>query len=308
MTTTGLWGEPLFKEIGLLILAFLFLVGAISFFLYKRNPKLIGLWASIKSWMIAATLIFFAAGLPSPWPLFVLLLIAIYGSKTFYKMVGMYHRSWFVWMNYLFILLLGHWIFHKQDLLFQTSPMLYLASICTIPLIRNSAKRMIQYLALSLMSFVFFGWSFLHLGQILMLPKGIYILIYLYILTAFSENINFLGNKWLGKHKLFSNISQRISIESIIFSFIFTLTLAWGLRHLLPYRQEPFWIMSGTIATFLGRFGELIISVIRKDLGIKSSGIFIIGRDDIIARVDKLIFVAPFFYYFYLYLSKVYGV
>ena len=46
------------------------------------------------------------------------------------------------------------------------------------------------------------------------------------------------------------------------------------------------------------------MTMIRKDLGIKDSGnVFIIGKDDIIARVDKLIFVAPIIYYLFIALN-----
>jgi phosphatidate cytidylyltransferase len=49
----------------------------------------------------------------------------------------------------------------------------------------------------------------------------------------------------------------------------------------------------------------LLISVIRRDLGIKNTGIFIIGRDGLLTRVDKLIFVAPLYFYFYIYLLQI---
>jgi phosphatidate cytidylyltransferase len=74
------------------------------------------------------------------------------------------------------------------------------------------------------------------------------------------------------------------------------------MRHLLPIRKEPFWLASSLIVILLGRSGDIILSVIRRDLGIKDSGLFIIGRDDILSRVDKFIFVAPAFYYVFQYL------
>ena len=99
-------------------------------------------------------------------------------------------------------------------------------------------------------------------------------------------------------------ISPRITLEGIVTSILVTLLLAWGMRHLLPDRGERFWIAAGLAAAFLGRFGDLFLSVIRRDLGIRDTGIFIIGRGDLLSRVDKLIFVGPIYYYLYIYLQK----
>jgi phosphatidate cytidylyltransferase len=80
--------------------------------------------------------------------------------------------------------------------------------------------------------------------------------------------------------------------------------LAWGMRHLLPDRSEKFWIASGLVAAIFGRMGDLIINVFRRDLGVKNTGIFILGRDGILSRVEKLIFVGPMYYYIYIYLQQ----
>jgi predicted CDP-diglyceride synthetase/phosphatidate cytidylyltransferase len=46
-----------------------------------------------------------------------------------------------------------------------------------------------------------------------------------------------------------------------------------------------------------GSIGDLTLSVIRRDLGIKDAGAFIIGRGDLLTIMDRTIFVAPIFYY-----------
>jgi phosphatidate cytidylyltransferase len=84
-----------------------------------------------------------------------------------------------------------------------------------------------------------------------------------------------------------------------------TMLLAWGLRSLLPDRSEQFWIAAGLTAAVFGRMGDLLISVIRRDLGIKNTGILIIGRDGILTRVEKLIVIGPMYFYLYVYLQQI---
>jgi phosphatidate cytidylyltransferase len=39
------------------------------------------------------------------------------------------------------------------------------------------------------------------------------------------------------------------------------------------------------------------MSVVRRDLGVRIMGAFILGRGDFLHRMDRLIFVAPIYYY-----------
>jgi phosphatidate cytidylyltransferase len=55
--------------------------------------------------------------------------------------------------------------------------------------------------------------------------------------------------------------------------------------------------LSGLIAAFGGFIGDMVMTVIRRDAGIKVVGTFILGRGDFLHRMDRLIFVAPIYYY-----------
>lgn len=304
MIENGAWHIPLYQETSVMIFGFLVVMAALFFFLRKRSQHFAAGWASVTSWFIAAPLILGVFGLSEPWPLLFLVMVGIFSAKTFFQLVGMYHRSWFVWVTYLFIFSLGYMIYENKTGLFNFTPMLFLLVICLIPILRNSATHMIQYLALAQMAFIFFGWSLMHMARLLVLPNGIFIVLYLYILTEFSEAVALFGDRFFGRFKPLDRISPRMSIEGLLATVMLTLLLAWGIRHLLPDRSEQFWIASGLVAAIVGRMGDLTLSVVRRDLGIKDTGVFIIGRGDILARVDKLMFVAPLFYYIYLYLNN----
>ncbi len=303
MTPETLWTQPLYREVVFTIMAFLLALGTLLFFLRKR-PHFAAGWASIKSWFFIAPFLFIVLALPSPWPLVFLVVVGIFSAKTFFQMVGMYHRNWFVWTTYTFMIALGYLAFHQETRLYNIMPMLFLAAISLIPLLRNSATHMIQYMALALMAFIFWGWSLLHMGHLLMLEQGAFIVIYLYMLSEFSENVSLGASRLFGRIKPFSNITSRVTIEGVLASVVLTVTLAWGMRHMLPDRSEQFWIAAGLSAALFGRLGDLTLSVIRRDLGIKNTGVFIIGRGDILSRVDKLMFVGPIYYYVYLFLQQ----
>lgn len=301
----GLWNNPRYVETAALILGGLAILAILLFFLKRKGVPYTSAWASVKSWLFVAPLLFLAFALPKPWPLVFATWMGVLSAKSFFQLVGMYHRSWFVWITYIGIFALGH-IINSGDLRFYNlAPMIFLFVACLIPILRNSATQMIQYIALALMGFIFWGWSYMHMGRLLTFEGGELMVLYLYLLAEVSENTSWAVSKLWGKYKPFSRISSKVTLEGMIVAFAVTMLCAWGLRHLLPDRSERFWIAAGLVAAVFGRMGDLIINVFRRDLGIKDTGIFIIGRDGILTRVDKLIFIGPMYFYLYIFLQGI---
>jgi phosphatidate cytidylyltransferase len=76
-----------------------------------------------------------------------------------------------------------------------------------------------------------------------------------------------------------------------------TIFLAGSMRFLLPDGSEKYWLASGLVAALGGFLGDLVMTAVRRDAGMKTVGPFILGRGDFLHRVDRLIFVAPIYYY-----------
>lgn len=294
---SGQWNDPVYRETMAIILAFLFALGFAFFFNRKRNAAWLAAWASFKSWLIAAPLILFIIGMPQLWSLVSLTLVAIYGAKTFFQITGMYHRSNFVWICYIGIVVLALLIHDGSQHLYDLTPMAFLFVICLIPLFRNNYIHMIQYIALTLIAFSLLGWNLMHLGWLVTLDKGPFLVIYIILLSEFSENAWLVSSKFVGSIKPFDRITTKRTLEGFCVALLLTVLLAWGMRHLMPIREPIFWLASGLVACFGGALGDLVLTVVRRDLGIKQVGAFIIGRGDFLRRIDRLIFVAPIYYY-----------
>jgi phosphatidate cytidylyltransferase len=69
------------------------------------------------------------------------------------------------------------------------------------------------------------------------------------------------------------------------------------MRSLLPDNSEKYWLVAGLVASIGGLFGDLMMTAIRRDADVKDVGPFILGRGDLLQRMDRLIFVAPIYYY-----------
>lgn len=291
------WESPIYRQTVLIVLSMIFVTGAIIFFFRKKNYYFVQSWASLKSWLVAAPILFVMMGLREPWPLIMLTLIAIFGAKIFFQIMGMYHRSSFVVICYLGIIGLSLACYFDRRDIYNIMPMIVAALNCLVPLLRNTYKRMIQYISLGLLGFIFLGWSFMHLGLIFKLPNGIFQVMYLIILTEFCDNTNLALGRYFSNWKLFPGINPRRSAGGTTIAIALTLFLAGAMRFALPDAAEKYWLSAGLVASLGGFIGDLVMTGIRRDAGMKTVGPFIIGRGDFLHRVDRLIFVAPIYYY-----------
>lgn len=292
-----LWESPMYQQTVLIVLLTIFVGAAITFIFKKKNHYFMVAWASIKSWLFLAPLMFGLMGLAAPIPIIVLTLLAIYGAKVYFQLLGMYHQTYFVWICYTGIVGLGIFSQMNNLAIYNEMPMMVLGLLCLVPLFLKDYKNMIQYISLSLLGFVFLGWSFMHLGLILNFENGIYQVMYLIILTEFCDNTNLAISRYFKGPKIISTINSKRTWISTGISILITIVLAYSMRHLLPDRSDKYWLASGLVASFGGVIGDMVMNVVRRDAGVKIVSGFILGRGDFLQRMDRLIFVAPIYYF-----------
>ncbi len=299
----GAWHDPIYQQSTAIVLSFLFVSGLIVYFLRKKNYYFVVSWASLRSWLILAPFLFLIFGLSEPWPLIFLTIFAIFGAKVFFQLMGMFHRTYFVLICYAGIIGLAFSVYYDRLDVYNIWPMVVLGASCLVPLLRNNYRHMIQYISLTNLAFVFLGWCFMHLCLLLKLQNGVYQLMYLLILTEFCDNTTLAISRYVGTKKIFSEIDHRRTYAGFFVSAIITIFVAAAMRQLLPDRSEIYWLTSGIVASVGGLFGDTLMDVIRRDAGIRTLGAFVLGRGDFLQRMDRLIFVAPIYYYVMLFLQ-----
>ncbi|HYD19664.1 MAG TPA: phosphatidate cytidylyltransferase [Patescibacteria group bacterium] len=153
-------------------------------------------------------------------------------------------------------------------------------------------------------------FSVSHLAYLFVLPQipvggstgGAGLLLFLVFLTQFNDVAQYCWGKTFGKHKVIPLVSPKKTWEGLL-GGIFTTVAASVL--LAPY-LTPFSMLHAALAALIigvfGFIGDVSISAIKRDLGVKDMGHTIPGHGGIMDRIDSLTFTAPLFFHFTYYL------
>jgi len=128
------------------------------------------------------------------------------------------------------------------------------------------------------------------------------LVLYLVFLTQLNDVAQFLWGKALGRHKVIPQVSPNKTVEGLLGGIATTVGLALLLAPwLTPFtRREA--LIAGVILGLGGFLGDVVISALKRDLGIKDSGTLLPGHGGILDRVDSLTYTAPLFFHFVYYL------
>ncbi|MDB5048459.1 MAG: ynbB [Fibrobacteres bacterium] len=147
-----------------------------------------------------------------------------------------------------------------------------------------------------------------HMAYLLVLPSagnpaggGPALLLYLVFLTQFNDVSQYVWGKSFGKHKITPSVSPNKTWEGFLGGFATTLALAFFLAPLLTPLTRWESILAGTIISVGGFLGDVTISAIKRDLGVKDTGASLPGHGGILDRIDSLTYAAPLFFHFIYY-------
>ena len=231
--------------------------------------------------------------------------LALIGFKEFARATGLYRDWWMTGSVYTGILAVGAAAFvtDPRELepgwygLFIVLPVYVVAGILIVPILRDKTEGQLQSLALSVLGFVYFGWMFGHLAFLSNADYAYNYLLYLLCAVPMSDVSAFTVGRLFGRHHLRGNISPNKTWEGAAGAFGVSLLMPWAVRSTLPHFSATTLVLTGLIVGVGGQLGDLTISVIKRDLGIKDMGAAISGHGGVLDRVDSLIFVAPLFFH-----------
>ena len=169
----------------------------------------------------------------------------------------------------------------------------------------------LECMAFTLFGFLYVLWLFNFVTKIVYvtprLPTGqttgqFYVL-YLIVVTKFSDMGAYLTGSLIGKHPLVPHISPKKTWEgfygALAFSIFGSFLMLWLMPHQLALIQLwPHGLILGLILGFSAIIGDLAESIIKRSCGVKDSGRMLPGIGGALDLIDSLLFTAPLLFFY----------
>ena len=121
---------------------------------------------------------------------------------------------------------------------------------------------------------------------------------FLVLLTQLNDVSQYVWGRSFGRCKVIPTISPNKTVEGLLGGVATTMVLA---QLLAPVLTPLHWYHAaavGLVIGFGGFVGDVVVSAVKRDIGVKDSGSLIPGHGGILDRVDSLTFTAPLFFHF----------
>jgi phosphatidate cytidylyltransferase len=139
-----------------------------------------------------------------------------------------------------------------------------------------------------------------HLAFLVVLPLaqpapagGLGLLFFVLALVQFNDVAQYVWGRLLGRHRITPSVSPAKTCEGFVGGLVTTA----GLAVLIAPVLTPFGLVAallvGALLAALGFFGDVTLSAVKRDLGIKDTGAALPGHGGILDRLDSLTLAAP---------------
>ncbi|MEX0718487.1 MAG: phosphatidate cytidylyltransferase [Planctomycetaceae bacterium] len=126
--------------------------------------------------------------------------------------------------------------------------------------------------------------------------------VFLVVLTELNDVAQYVWGKAFGRRKVLPAISPGKTWEGWIGGIATTAAVAALLGPWLTPLDHRLALYAGLIIGVAGFVGDVNISALKRDLGIKDSGSMLPGHGGILDRVDSLTYTAPLYFHYMYYL------
>ncbi|HKX09625.1 MAG TPA: phosphatidate cytidylyltransferase [Stellaceae bacterium] len=295
------FAHPLTGWIAALVIAIL-LLGALIIGLLQVAGRLSPemrreLWLRLGSWSLLAP----AMGLPilagRLWVIVAVTLLGLACFREYSRATGLFRErfvSFFVVLGIFAVNLASadHWYAFFMALIPLSCGCIAVASI---PF--DHPQGYVQRVALGLFAFFLFGAALAHLGYMANDANYRPLLLLLLLAVGLNDVVAYVVGKTLGGPKLLPHTSPNKTFSGAVGALVLTTGLVAMLARPIfvgTAMDDGLKLVGlGAIVSVAGQLGDLMLSSIKRDIGIKDMGVAIPGHGGILDRFNSLLLVAP---------------
>ena len=181
--------------------------------------------------------------------------------------------------------------------------------LAAVSLLGDRPVGYIQRTALAVFAFALLGAGFAHIAYFANDPHFRAIILWLILAVIVSDIAGYLCGRLLGRRKLCPNTSPRKTLAGSLGALLFAAAFAAAVGAFVfagqPVGQARHLVVLGLIIAAAAQLGDLMVSAIKRDLGLKDIGCCLPGHGGLLDRFDSLLLVAPAAFHYIGYLQGV---
>lgn len=269
----------------------------------KLTPALrTDLWTRYKSWLVLAplmTLPFVFGGLVA------ILAMGVLGAacyREFARATGLFRKRLVSALVALGGVLITFAIADHWYNFFNALTSLVVSAIVIFALFEDQPKGYIQRVALGVLAFLIFGVSLGHFSYLANYRLGPAIQLSIVLCVALNDVFAYCTGKAFGRRKLAPNTSPNKTLGGALGALVLTTALFATLAHFIfrgTALDHPLHlVVMGALLSLTGMWGDLVMSSIKRDLGVKDLAATIPGHGGLLDRFDSLLFVGPALFHY----------
>ena len=255
-----------------------------------------------KSWLLIVALLLVPLLLGAAWMMLAVCVLSLLCYREFARATGLFREMSIGIVAVLGILLVAFASFDNFPRLFFASSALTVAGIAIVTIPQDRPRGYIQRTGLGCLGFLLFGYCLGYVGYFANMPGYRSILLLLLLAIELNDVFAYCVGKLVGGPKALPLTSPGKTWSGCMGAVVLTTALVMALGH---------WVFAGTSVdrifpllvlgvgtSVLGQFGDLLLSSIKRDVGIKDLGHVIPGHGGLLDRFDSLVLVPPAAFHF----------
>lgn len=256
----------------------------------------------LRSWAVLAPLMIVPILLGAAWTVGAIGLLSLLCYREFARATGLFREKIVSLTVALGIIAVTWTAFDNWYRLFLALFPLMAGAIAALALLSDRPEGYIQRVALGVFSFAFFGVAFGHLSFFASDAQFRPILLWLLVVVQLNDIFAYVAGKTLGQggplsRKLCPATSPNKTIAGALGALMLTTPLVAFMAHLVfadtVLDRPSHLLVLGLLVSVLGQGGDLMLSSIKRDIGIKDMAASIPGHGGLLDRFDSLILVSP---------------
>jgi phosphatidate cytidylyltransferase len=237
-------------------------------------------------------------------------IMILIGLWEFYRMMEAKGLRPYKAIGILSGLALSWYFFFQQGVYANFFLNIVFLAVMTLELARREKGLAVYHISVTIFGVFYVAWLGSHLVLLRELPHlkgldysmGFSFVIVVFVLTWCYDTGAYTIGKLFGRRRIFPGISPGKTLEGVIGGVVFSLGGILIARVIVAdYLTVLQSVVLALIASVIGQLGDLVESMIKRDVKIKDSSDAIPGHGGVLDRFDSLLFTSPLMYYCFKY-------